>query len=253
MAHFSYSFVTSRLDAYNVLLLVPYGVLVIEFEAARQWLDKRHTRLNHFINGSWVGPSSASYFEARSEADSEVLAMVADGTAKDTDRAVLAAQSAQPAWAALGSRQRADFLAAVSMQVSGDAQTLLELESLSGGHSDSDSRAQSLADQLQQHARRLLDATGEPAESEPQGVTALINQAQVPLLGAIATLTPALVAGDTVVFKPAGFSSCTAVLWAQACAAAQLPKGVFNLLLGGEKAASLLASHPDVGKFASAG
>ena len=75
--------------------------------AAKQWLADRHNRLNHYINGAWVGPSSAKYIETIDPERNELLAKVADGTAKDTDRAVAAAVVVQPGWVALDGSERA--------------------------------------------------------------------------------------------------------------------------------------------------
>ncbi|HSM68755.1 MAG TPA: aldehyde dehydrogenase family protein, partial [Xanthomonadales bacterium] len=117
-----------------------YGPAPESAEPAEKWLAGRHNKLNHFINGKWVGPSSAEYFETRNPAKGEVLAMVADGTAKDTDRAVAAAKAAQPGWAALGGHRRARYLYAIARQVQKHSRLFAVLESLENGKPIRESR-----------------------------------------------------------------------------------------------------------------
>ena len=66
-------------------------------------------------------------------------------------------------------------------------------------------------------------------------------------------VAPALAMGNTVVLKPAEYTSATAVLFAQMCKDIGLPRGVFNLVLGDHKAGEALTEHPEVGKLAFTG
>jgi aldehyde dehydrogenase (NAD+) len=85
------------------------------------------------------------------------------------------------------------------------------------------------------------------------GVVGQIIPWNFPLLMASWKVAPALAMGNTVVLKPAEFTSSTAVLLAQICEEVGLPKGVFNLLLGDGKAGAALVEHPDVKKIAFTG
>jgi aldehyde dehydrogenase (NAD+) len=88
---------------------------------------------------------------------------------------------------------------------------------------------------------------------EPVGVVGQIIPWNFPLLMASWKVAPALAMGNTVVLKPAEFTSATAVLLAEICEEVGLPEGVFNLLLGDGKAGKLLVEHPDVKKIAFTG
>jgi len=233
-----------------------YGPAPESTAAAEQWLAERHHKLNHYINGAWVGPSSAQYFETRSPARNEVLAMVADGTAKDTDRAVAAAQAAQPGWAALSGHERARYLYAIARQVQKHSRLFAVLESLDNGKPIRESRDIDIplvARHFYHHAGWAQVMERELPGYEPLGVVGQIIPWNFPLLMAAWKVAPALAMGNTVVLKPAEFTSSTAVLLAQVCHDIGLPKGVFNLLLGDGKAGKLLVEHPDVKKIAFTG
>jgi aldehyde dehydrogenase (NAD+) len=233
-----------------------YGPAPESAEPAEKWLADRHNKLNHFINGKWVGPSSAAYFETRNPAKGKVLAMVADGTAKDTDRAVAAAKAAQPDWAALGGHRRARYLYAIARQVQKHSRLFAVLESLENGKPIRESRDIDIplvARHFYHHAgwAQVMDRV--LPGYEPVGVVGQIIPWNFPLLMASWKVAPALAMGNTVVLKPAEFTSATAVLLAEICEEVGLPEGVFNLLLGDGKAGKLLVEHPDVKKIAFTG
>ena len=204
-----------------------YGTASESTGAAEQWLAKKNHKLNHYIDGAWVGPSSAQYIDTFNSADTPVLARVADGTAKDTDRAVAAAKDAQATWADLGEQGRENHLFAIGRKVQERGRVFSGLESMDRGDSISPT-----------------GVTAIPAGAA--GVIAQIIPPNTTFLMTVGNFAAALAAGNTVVLKPAGFSSCTAVLLAQCCHETGLPRGVFNLLLGFDKAEKCLLEHPDV-------
>jgi aldehyde dehydrogenase (NAD+) len=233
-----------------------YGPAPESTAPAEKWLAERHNTLNHFINGKWVGPSSGEYFDTRSPARNQVLAQVADGTAKDTDRAVAAAKAAQPAWAALSGHRRARYLYAIARQVQKHSRLFAVLESLDNGKPIRESRDIDIplvARHFYHHAGWAQLMERELPGYEPVGVVGQIIPWNFPLLMAAWKVAPALAMGNTVVLKPAEFTSSTAVLLADICEEVGLPPGVFNLLLGDGKAGKLLVEHPDVNKIAFTG
>ena len=220
--------------------------------AAQQWLADRHHKLNHYINGAWVGPSSAKYIETIGPERGELLAKVADGTAKDTDRAVAAAVAAQPGWVSLDGGERARYLDTIAWQVEKHSGLFSELENLENGKpvkesSDVDVPLVSHHFHLRADWAKAVD--GEFPGFESPGVVSQIIPRDFPLLTVSRKLAPALAMGSTVILKPNEFAAATAVLLAQICHEVELPNGVFNLLLGDSKAEKLLEVHPDVKKI----
>jgi aldehyde dehydrogenase (NAD+) len=233
-----------------------YGKAPESADTAEQWYADRDNSLLHYIDGQWQQPASGDFFETRNPATSEVLASVADGNAEDTDRAVAAAATAAPAWAALSGHQRARYLYAIARQVQKHSRLFAVLESLDNGKPIRESRDIDIplvARHFYYHAGWAQVMERELPGFQPLGAVGQIIPWNFPLLMASWKVAPALAMGNTVVLKPAEFTSSTAVLLAQICEEVGLPKGVFNLLLGDGKAGQALVGHPDVKKIAFTG
>merc|ERR1711962_269580 len=85
------------------------------------------------------------------------------------------------------------------------------------------------------------------------GVIGAIVPWNFPLMLLIWKVAPALAMGNTVVLKPATYTRLSALLFAEICAEAGLPAGVFNVVTGGGAMGQVLAEHPDVDKVAFTG
>jgi aldehyde dehydrogenase (NAD+) len=87
----------------------------------------------------------------------------------------------------------------------------------------------------------------------PYGVCGQIIPWNFPLLMLAWKIAPALAAGNTVVLKPAEFTSLTALLFAEICEKAKLPKGVVNIVTGEGDTGAAITNHPDIDKIAFTG
>jgi len=85
------------------------------------------------------------------------------------------------------------------------------------------------------------------------GVIGAIVPWNFPLMLLMWKVCPALAMGNTVVLKPATYTRLSALLFAEICAEAGLPPGVFNVVTGPGAMGSMLAGHPDVDKVAFTG
>src|SRR5690606_10342971 len=94
---------------------------------------------------------------------------------------------------------------------------------------------------------QLMDT--ELADRAPIGVCGQIIPWNFPLLMLAWKIAPALAAGNTVVLKPAEFTSLTALAFAGLCRQAGLPPGVVNIVTGDGAAGALLVEHPGVDKI----
>ena len=233
-----------------------YGKAPESAAQAKAWLADRENSLTHFINGDWVTPNSKNYFDSINPANGELLAKIADGNAKDVDAGVKAAAKASKGWQALGGHGRAKFLYAIARQVQKHSRLFAVLESLDNGKPIRESRDIDIplvARHFYHHAGWAQVMEKELPGYEPLGVVGQIIPWNFPLLMLAWKVAPALAMGNTVVLKPAEFTSATAVLFAQICADVGLPAGVFNLVLGDGKAGSALVDHKGIQKLAFTG
>ncbi|MGA9572679.1 MAG: aldehyde dehydrogenase family protein [Lysobacterales bacterium] len=240
----------------DIFTHMEYGQAPEDKEIAELWYAGHHNKLLHYIDGEWREPASGKYFKTSNPACNEELAKVADGNAQDVNRAVAAAAAAAPAWAALSGHQRARYLYAIARQVQKHSRLLAVLETLDNGKPIRESRDIDIplvARHFYYHAGWAQVMEREMPGFQPLGVVGQIIPWNFPLLMAAWKVAPALAMGNTVVLKPAEYTSSTAVLLAQICDEVGLPDGVFNLLLGDGKAGAALVEHDDVRKIAFTG
>ncbi len=240
----------------EIFTTMDYGPAPESPAAARLWLQQHNATLHHFIAGEWSAPDSGAYFSTSNPATGEVLAQVADGNAADVDRAVMAAADALQGWVALGGHGRARYLYAMARHVQKNSRLFAVLESLDNGKPIRESRDIDIplvARHFYYHAGWAQVMANEFPGYRQIGVVGQIIPWNFPLLMLAWKVAPALAMGNTVVLKPAEFTSSTAVLFAQMCRDIGLPPGVFNLVLGDHKAGQALTVHPAVGKLAFTG
>jgi gamma-glutamyl-gamma-aminobutyraldehyde dehydrogenase len=215
-----------------------------------------------FIDGAYVAARSGKTFPRVSPIDGRVIAEVADCDAADVDAAVEAARRAfeKGEWrdAPPAIKKRALLRFAELIREHGDELALLE--TLDVGKVIGNSLAVDApfaADCTQYYAEfadKLVDEIAPTGPNdlalirrEPLGVVGAIVPWNYPLIISAWKIGPALVAGNSVVLKPAEQSPLGAIVLAALAKEAGLPDGVFNVVPGfGEKAGKPLALHPDV-------
>ena len=233
-----------------------YGAAPESPGVAQLWLDERQGTLDHFIGGEWRRPESGAYFDSLNPATGERLATVADGNDADVNLAVAAAADALEKWVAMGGHGRARYLYALARHVQKNSRLFAVLESLDNGKPIRESRDVDIplvVRHFYHHAGWAQVMGQEMSGYRPIGVVGQIIPWNFPLLMLAWKVAPALAMGNTVVLKPAEYTSATAVLFAQICRDVGLPRGVFNLVLGDHKAGEALVHHPEVGKLAFTG
>jgi len=244
------------MEVKNLFESMDYGPAPESAEHAQAWLEARSRTLDHFIGGAWAAPASGDYFDTRNPASGERLARVADGNVTDVNEAVAAAADALGKWVALGGHGRARFLYAMARHIQKNSRLFSVLESLDNGKPIRESRDVDIplvARHFYHHAGWAQLMQRELEGYRPIGVVGQIIPWNFPLLMLAWKVAPALAMGNTVVLKPAEFTSSTAVLFAEMCSEIGLPPGVFNLVLGDHKAGEALTNHPGVGKLAFTG
>jgi aldehyde dehydrogenase (NAD+) len=210
---------------------------------ALAWIVDRGARFGHFIDGTFTEPGKG--FDSRNPATTEVLATLTQATQADVDAAAAAARAAQPGWAALGGAARARFLYALARLLQKHARLFAVLETL-----DIDIPLAQRHFYYHAGMAQLMDS--ELPGHRALGVCGQIIPWNFPLLMLSWKLAPALAMGNTVVLKPAEWTSLTALLFADICQQAGLPKGVVNIVTGDGAVGEMIVAA-DVDKIAFTG
>ncbi|MFS4581893.1 aldehyde dehydrogenase family protein [Phaeobacter sp. C3_T13_0] len=210
-----------------------YGPAPESAAEALAWLVDQGARFGHFINGEFTAPGNG--FESKNPATGEVLATLSQASQSDVDSAVTAARKAQVKWAALGGAGRARYLYAIARLMQKHARLFAVLETLDNGKPIRESRDIDvpLAQRhFYYHAGMAQLMESELPDREALGVCGQIIPWNFPVLMLAWKIAPAISMGNTVVLKPAEYTSLTALLFADICRQAGLPKGVVNIVTG---------------------
>ena len=218
-------------------------------------------RVKNYINGRWVDSKSGETFQSINPANKdEVIGIVSKSGRGDVDRAVKAAREAYEQWRLTPAPRRGEILFRAAELLLRNKDSLGKLETremgkiLSEGLGDVQ-EAIDMGYYMAGEGRRL---SGETVPSEltnkdmksvrvPIGVFGLITPWNFPVAIPSWKIFPALICGNTVVFKPSSDTSGCAAKFVEALVGAGLPKGVLNLIHGpGGEIGEYLVSHPEV-------
>ena len=230
-----------------------YGPAPEDASDALAWLVDQGDRFGHFINGTFTAPGDR--FEAKNPATSNVLAILTQAKQGDVEAAVKAARTAQPKWAKIGGHARAKYLYALARLLQKHARLFAVLETLDNGKPIRESRDIDVPLAIRHfyyHAGMAQLMEAELPDRAPLGVCGQIIPWNFPLLMLAWKVAPALAMGNTVVLKPAEYTSLTALLFADICQQAGLPKGVLNIVTGDGSVGEMIV-NADVDKIAFTG
>ncbi len=216
-------------------------------------------QVHNYIGGEWRPASDGTTFISVNPATEACVAQVAQGSSEDVAAAVAAAKAAFPAWRLTPAPARGEILFRVAQLLRERKEALSQLLTSEMGKVISEARgdvqeAIDMAWYMGGEGRRLFGHTA-PVEMpdkfgmalrEPAGVIGLITPWNFPVAVPSWKLFPALVAGNTVILKPAEDAPATAAMFVQICAEAGLPPGVLNLVCGDGETGAALVAHPDV-------
>ncbi|MCJ8334160.1 MAG: aldehyde dehydrogenase family protein, partial [Epibacterium sp.] len=195
-----------------------YGPAPESAADALAWLVDMGDRFGHFINGEFTAPGDG--FDSKNPATGEVLATLSQATQGDVDAAVAAARTAQGPWAALGGAGRARYLYAIARLLQKHARLFAVLETMDNGKPIRESRDIDIPlaqRHFYYHAGMAQLQESELKDREALGVCGQIIPWNFPLLMLAWKVAPAIAMGNTVVLKPAEYTSLTALLFADIC------------------------------------
>lgn len=231
-----------------------YGTAPESAAEALAWLVDQGDRFGHFINGTFTEPGAV--FDSINPANGEVLASITQATASDVNNAVRAARRAQGPWERLGGAGRAKYLYAIARLLQKHARLLAVLEVLDNGKPIREARDVDIPlaqRHFYYHAGMAQIMNDEMPDREALGVCGQIIPWNFPLLMLAWKIAPALAAGNTVVLKPAEYTSLTALCFADICRQAGLPNGVVNIVTGDGPVGEMIVTHDGIDKIAFTG
>jgi aldehyde dehydrogenase (NAD+) len=216
----------------DIFETMEYGPAPESATEAQAWLDGHARRFGCFIGGAFT--EAGETFASRNPATTEVLAQVTQAAQSDVDAAVKAAREAQGDWAK-DHHRRARVLYALARMVQKQSRLFAVLETLDNGKPIRESRdidVPLVARHFYYHAGMAQLMASELPDRQPLGVCGQIVPWNFPLLMLAWKVAPALAMGNTVVLKPAEYTSLTALLFADLSREAGAPPGVVNIITG---------------------
>ncbi len=207
----------------------------------------RTTTFNNFIDGAWVPSVSGDLFENRNPANSDDL--VGDfqkSTAEDVALAIDAARFAYERWRLVPAPRRAELLFRAAQLIADRKESLARDMTREMGKALDETRGdvQEAIDMTFFMAGEGRRQYGQTVPSElrdkfamsirqPVGVAAIITPWNFPMAIPSWKIVPALVCGNTIVFKPATLTPLSALNFVRILEEAGIPRGVVNLVTGG--------------------
>lgn len=216
--------------------------------------------LKNFINGIWVDNKNLKKIPVTNPANGDLLATIPLSTAEQVSLAVVAAKKAQKIWALVPAPKRADYLYAIGYKMKEKKEYLATVLTKEMGKVIEEARGEvqegiDMAFYMAGEGRRLF---GETTPSEltnkfamsvraPIGVVGLITPWNFPVAIATWKSFPAIVAGNTFIWKPSNETPMMAYEMGIIFEEVGLPSGVANIVFGtGVTIGTALIEHPDV-------
>ncbi|RLV58124.1 succinylglutamate-semialdehyde dehydrogenase [Parashewanella curva] len=213
--------------------------------------------MTQFINGQWVA-GAGHEMTSTNPANQESIWNGVSATPEQVDTAVMAARKAQFDWFMLGFDKRIEIIEAYKAQLEANKELMAETIAQETGKPQWETATEAGAmigkiglSVSAYHKRTGTSENEMPAgravlRHKPHGVVAVFGPYNFPGHLPNGHIVPALIAGNTVVFKPSELTPKVAELMLQLWEKAGLPAGVINLVQGEVETGKALASHPQL-------
>ena len=209
-----------------------------------------------YINGEWTNSTGQETTDVINPATEEVINTVAIGTKEDIDKAVAAGKDAFPNWNTTPIEERVQYVEKIYDAIEKNRQILADTMVAELGTTQTFAETaqvdlalaeiRAIIDGVKDYEFEYFEDTAKIIK-EGYGVVASVSPWNYPLITIERKVIPAIIAGNTVVAKPASNTPLTALLFAKIIDEVKLPKGVFNLVTGsGSTTGDYLTKHEDV-------
>jgi len=222
--------------------------------------NKRPQKYLNYIDGRWVPAKSGRTFVDSNPANKkEIIGLFPDSGFEDVERAALAAERAYPSWRLVPAPKRAEIILKAGLLLQERKEELARIMTREMGKVLRETRgdvqeAVDMAFYIAGEGRRLFGQTT-PSELRnkfamsvrmPVGICGLITPWNFPVAIPSWKIFPALICGNTVIFKPAEDTPLCGLKMVEILEEAGIPKGVVNLIQGGPDAGEAIVHHPKI-------
>ncbi|MFL2793948.1 MAG: aldehyde dehydrogenase family protein [Paracoccaceae bacterium] len=231
-----------------------YGFAPENPEEVKNWLLKHNSSFGHFIGGAFTKPKN--HFKSINPSNGETIAHLSQASSTDVNNAVKIAKKTFRNWSETNPHERSKVLYSIARLLQKNSRLFSVLETIDNGKPIRESRDIDIPlaqRHFYYHAGLSQIYRTKIHDMEPIGVCGQIIPWNFPLLMLAWKIAPALAAGNTVVLKPAEYTSLTALLFAEICIEAGVPNGVVNIITGDGSVGEMLVDHPDIKKIAFTG
>ena len=232
---------------------IKYGPAPEDDKEVIVWIKKLSSPNRNFINGKWTTSKSSKKIQVINPSNKKKLFHLNISSEKDVDLAVNAASKAHPKWSKLSPYKRSKYLYALARLIQKHSRFLAVLETIDNGKPIRETRDIDIP----LVARHFYYHAGWAAKSQSNfesiGVVGQIIPWNFPMLMLAWKIAPAIACGNTVVLKPAEYTSLTALYFAELCIKAKIPNGVINIITGDGSTGEFITSHPKINKIAFTG
>ena len=233
---------------------VEYGPALEDNKDVLNWIKNLKSPNYNFINGTWIKSNSKKTIDAIDPSKNKKLYKLTISNKSDVDKAVSSAKKAFILWSKKTPFQRSKYIYALARLIQKHSRFLSVLESIDNGKPIRETRDIDIplvARHFYYHAgwtEKISDT-----KINPIGVIGQIIPWNFPLLMLSWKIAPAIACGNTVVLKPAEFTSLTALYFCELCEKAKIPKGVINIVTGDGSTGEILTNHKLIDKVAFTG
>ena len=224
-------------------------------------------RILNLIDGRMDSAHGGEWLDVFEPATGAVFAQCADSDRSDIDAAVLAAQRAAPAWAAMPSEQRCRLMQLLADRIAAESESLAQLESRDSGKPVALAVRMDIPRAVANLRFFAEMMTGWSSEAhinvgqsinytlrQPLGVVGCISPWNLPLYLFTWKIAPALATGNCVIAKPSEITPCTAARLGELAIEVGFPAGVLNIVQGrGDRVGQAIVDHPAISAISFTG
>ncbi len=232
---------------------IKYGSALEDNTEVLKWIKEINNPNKNYINGQWISSNTKKSIKVINPATKSKLFNLNISSKEDINKAVKAAKKAYPKWSKLSSFKRSKYLYALARLIQKHSRFLSVLESIDNGKPIRETRDIDIPLVIRHFYYHAGWAAKLKNKINPIGVVGQIIPWNFPLLMLSWKIAPAIACGNTVILKPAEYTSLTALFFAELCAKAKLPPGVINIVTGDGSTGQHITNHPLISKVAFTG